>query len=488
MSELWIVWAATFALGAILGVWWMLTRRVLPLERQLAEARELARSQEASAKELRQSQERLEGSFTVLQQVAATISGHPSQPAEMLGAVVSIVARAMEADLCAFLLFDEPSGELVTQPGAFGLGEDEGSLYRVPVTNHQSSSVRVFLSGEPFITGDAQNDPRVQGALSRLWRCHSLLVVPLTLESKRIGVMRVGSFRSNFFTPDHIRLSAVIAEEAVVLVESAMLNRKLSEANQRLSEINRLKDDFVSTVSHEFKTPLTSIKGFLSVLLDGEVGPVNEEQMRFLKIAKSAADRLTDLVSDLLDLAKLESGARMDFVPIELRDMMEQCEDDHAPLAEVRQIKLKLEAPAQPIHVRGDPRWIRQLLDNLLSNALKFTRPNGTVVISAAAKGETAVVTVQDDGIGIALEDQQRVFEKFYRASNRSAINAPGTGLGLAIAKFIIDKHEGRIWVESEPGKGSRFHVALPISREAPAGEAPTESNGSAGKEEKVES
>ncbi|MBI5202779.1 MAG: GAF domain-containing sensor histidine kinase [Elusimicrobia bacterium] len=417
--------------------------------------------------EVQRSKKRLEGGMTTLHQVASTITAPHEGALDSLGAVVSIVAKALNADLCAFLLFDEKAGELVVQPGAYGLSGDEGSMYRLPLNREEASSVRVFRTGQAFMTGDAMNDPAVVQQYARLWKCHSLIVVPLTLEGRRIGVMRVGSFQKDAFTPEQMEFVQLIAEEAVVVLESAMLTRKLEETNQRLAEVNRIKDDFVSTVSHEFKTPLTSIKGFTTVMLEETPGPLTLEQKRFLSIIANATDRLTMLVGDLLDIARLEGGARMEFGPVSLVEALRHCREVHQWQADGRSIEFRVEFPEGLPNVRGDARWLRQVIDNLVSNAIKFTPPGGQVSVSGKDRGDAVEVTVADTGVGISTEDQQHVFEKFYRARNRASINAPGTGLGLAIAKAVVGKHEGKIWFESEAGRGSKFHVLLPAAQRA---------------------
>ncbi|MBI4346800.1 MAG: GAF domain-containing sensor histidine kinase [Elusimicrobia bacterium] len=414
--------------------------------------------------EMQRSKKRLEGGLTTLHEVASTIAAPRSGGGDSLSAVVSIVAKALNADLCAFLLYDEKAGELVVQPGAYGLSGDEGSLYRLPLDKEEASSVRVFRSGIPFMTGDALNDPRVVQQYARLWKCHSLIVVPLTLEGRRIGVLRVGSFQRGFFSPEQMEFVQLLAEEAVVVLESAMLTRKLEETNQRLGEVNRIKDDFVSTVSHEFKTPLTSIKGFTTVMLEETAGPLTLEQKRFLTIIANACDRLTMLVGDLLDIARLEGGARMEFGPVSLVEALRHCREVHQWQADGRSIEFRVEFPEGLPSVRGDGRWLRQVLDNLVSNAIKFTPPGGQVTVAGRERGDAVELTVSDTGVGIAPEDQGHIFEKFYRARNRATVNAPGTGLGLAIAKAVVEKHEGKIWFESEAGRGTTFHVLLPAS------------------------
>lgn len=412
--------------------------------------------------EMERKKKRLEGGLTTLHQVASTIAAPHQAGADSLGAVVSIVAKALNADLCAFLLYDDKAGELVVQPGAYGLSGDEGSLYRLPLSRDEASSVRVFRTGIAFLTGDAMTDPHVVQQYAKLWKCHSLIVVPLTLEGRRIGVMRVGSFQKDIFTRDHLEFVELIAEEAVVVLEAVMLTRKLEETNQRLAEVNRIKDDFVSTVSHEFKTPLTSIKGFTTVMLEETPGPLTLEQKRFLTIIANACDRLASLVSDLLDIARLEGGVRMELVPVSIVDALRHCREVHQWHADGRSIEFQVEFPEALPVIRGDERWLRQVLDNLVSNAIKFTPPGGQVLVIGKDRGDAVQITVSDTGVGIAPEDQAHIFEKFYRARNRSAINAPGTGLGLAIAKAVVDKHEGKIWFESEVGRGSKFHLLLP--------------------------
>jgi len=382
-----------------------------------------------------------------------------------LAAIGAIVARAVEADLVAFLTVDEATGELATQPGAYGLDEQE-MYYRLPLTEERASSVRVFKTRKPFVSGDAQNDPGVIARYASLWRAHSLMVVPLVLEDRVLGVMRVGSRRRAAFSAEALTLVTVVAEEAAVLVETAMLNRRLSETTEQLAALNRMKDEFVSTVSHEFKTPLTTITGFLSVMLEGETGPINEQQMKFLQITKSAAKRLAGLVSDLLDLSRLEGGAKMELRPLDVADLVSQSVENLSPLAIDAGKTLHWSRPERFPRAAADPRWLGLAVDNLISNAIKFTRPGGHIGVDAQDKGEFLMITVADDGIGIPEADRPKLFERFYRASNRGEVSAPGTGLGLAIAREVVSKHGGKIWFESELGKGTTFHFVVPTARE----------------------
>jgi signal transduction histidine kinase len=371
-----------------------------------------------------------------LHEVAQALAASSDQGQSSLAAIVAIVTRAVEADLVAFLILDETTGELVTQPGAFGLDREE-QLYRMPLTESRSSSVRVFTTREPFVTGDAQKDPSVISSYAELWKVHSLLVVPLIVEDRVLGVMRVGSRRRHAFGEEAKALIMVVAGEASVLVETAMLNRQLARTAEQLTALNRMKDDFVSTVSHEFKTPLTTMTGFLSVMLDGQTGIITDQQVKFLKIIRAAAKRLSGLVSDLLDLSHLEGGAKMDPQPLDMAALIDQSVENHQPAAADGGKTLIWTAPKGLPLVLGDGRWLGLVVDNLISNALKFSRAGGRVRIEASDKGEFLMIAVHDNGIGIPPQDQEKIFERFFRASNRAEVNAPGTGLGLAISREV---------------------------------------------------
>ena len=234
-------------------------------------------------------------------------------------------------------------------------------------------------------------------------------------------------------------------------------------------EIDRLKSEFVATVSHELRTPMTSIRGYVDVLLMGAAGAVNENQAHFLHIIKNNTERLNVLVNDLLDVSRIESG-RVTLSPqaLDLReiaedvigDVLRRSQEENKPMA------LSLEAPKRLPHVYGDIERVRQVLGNLVDNAYHYTPENGTIIVNIHPNGGSEVqVDVKDNGIGIPLEDQARVFERFYRGEHPLVLQTPGTGLGLSIVKQIVEMHKGRIWMKSTgvPGDGSTFSFTLPI-------------------------
>jgi signal transduction histidine kinase len=240
-------------------------------------------------------------------------------------------------------------------------------------------------------------------------------------------------------------------------------------------EAERVKDDFIATVSHEFRTPLTSIQGYLDLVLEGEAGELTDGQRAFLGVARRNAERLLRLVGDLLFVSRLEAQSlALERAEVDLAEIARESVEAAAPLAEERGTTLALHAEQVP-PVYGDRARLGQLLDNLLSNAVKFTGRDGRVEVKAERVDGAVLVTVSDTGIGIPAEELERLFERFFRSSNATARSIPGTGLGLTIAKAIAEGHGGSISVRSEEGVGTTVIVGVPV---APAATTETCSRG----------
>jgi signal transduction histidine kinase len=235
----------------------------------------------------------------------------------------------------------------------------------------------------------------------------------------------------------------------------------LASQNDQLRELDRLKDDLISLVSHELRTPLTSIVGYLDLVVeDGET--LTEEQRSFLEVVGRNAKRLLSLVSDLLFVAQSEAGRmELERAPLVLRELIENAVSAAVPTAQTRSIDLTF-ACHDAGNVVGDDQRLAQVVDNLLSNALKFTPPGGSVAVTLRKDGNTVLVEVADTGFGISPEEQERLFTRFFRTESAVKQAIQGTGLGLSIAKAIVEGHGGTIGVESADGKGATFRVALP--------------------------
>jgi len=260
--------------------------------------------------------------------------------------------------------------------------------------------------------------------------------------------------------------SLAAAQESRSEAESA--RRTLAEQNKRLRELDRLKDEFLSLVSHELRTPLTSIRGYLDLVLDEEAGELNSEQRRFLEAVERNSGRLLRLVGDLLFVAQADAGRlSLEQAKVDLASLAADCVEGVAPTAAEKSINLILSATPVPAFV-GDRGRLGQVLDNLVSNALKFTPEGGTVEVSTKLSGDHVSIEVSDNGIGIPAADQPRLFERFFRSSVAEEQAIPGTGLGLAIVKAIVEAHKGEITIESDPGGGgTTFRVDLPLTAEA---------------------
>ena len=235
-------------------------------------------------------------------------------------------------------------------------------------------------------------------------------------------------------------------------------------------EVDRLKSEFVATVSHELRTPMTSIRGYTDVLLMGAAGAMNENQTHFLNIIKNNTERLNILVNDLLDVSRIESG-RVTLSPqaLDMREIAEDVIEDvlRRSQEENKPMGVSLDAPKKLPFVYGDIERVRQIMANLVYNAYHYTPENGTIKVNIQPLngGHEVQVDVEDNGVGISLEDQERVFQRFYRGEHPLVLATPGTGLGLSIVKQIVEMHNGRIWMKSSgiPGEGSTFSFTLPV-------------------------
>ncbi len=230
----------------------------------------------------------------------------------------------------------------------------------------------------------------------------------------------------------------------------------------RLKELERIRQDFVANVSHELRTPLTTIKGYTETLLDGMVK--EEVALGFLRVIQKHTDRLTKIVEDLLMLSKIESREfQLNLEPLPLADVLEdvlELVDENAKKHQVTLLKTDL---PNSLFVRADRNYLEQILVNLLDNAIKYNRKGGKILISAILNSQNEVeVAIRDNGIGIPQEDLHRIFERFYRVDKGRSKELGGTGLGLSIVKHLVQAQGGRVWAESQLGKGSTFYFTLP--------------------------
>jgi signal transduction histidine kinase len=232
-------------------------------------------------------------------------------------------------------------------------------------------------------------------------------------------------------------------------------------------EADRAKRDFISSVSHELRTPLTSIKGYVDLLLLGAAGPLGEGQLSFLSVVKNNANRLMDLINDILEIGRIDADKiRLNFEHVSMGDILQDVLQTMRAEIERKSTMVKVDVEPDLPQIPADLRRVTQVVLNLVSNAVKYTYPGAHVTLRAFINPAGLLQTdVEDDGVGILPEQQQHLFRRFYRADNPLRDEVGGTGLGLSIAKSFVELHGGEMWVQSESGKGSTFSFMLPLTQ-----------------------
>jgi PAS domain S-box-containing protein len=315
----------------------------------------------------------------------------------------------------------------------------------------------VQLAGRPlptlFAGVSAEEQEAVSEALAevRAHPRHQEQLIPLSVTVHRGELIIQASFMPMF---DERQVFAGI----VIVFRDVTRERGIAQA----------KNEFVSVVAHELRTPLTSIKGYTDLILQGALGEVNGKQQHFLEIVKTNVDRLSELISDLLDTARIEAGrARLEIEPVQVTSIVREVCDSLAETIRERGLSLAIEADPAVSTVQADRNRLIQVLMNLLSNAYRYTPAGGSITVSVRLDTDAVLVEVADTGIGIAPEDQEKIFERFYRADQEIVNQQTGTGLGLPIARSLVELHGGRLWLESELGVGSTFRFTLPAQGQA---------------------
>jgi signal transduction histidine kinase len=306
----------------------------------------------------------------------------------------------------------------------------------------------------------------------RLGDYRTILCMPMLREGLAIGVLVLTRSEVRPFTDKQIELVTTFADQAAIAIENVRLFNEIQDKSRQLEEASKHKSQFLANMSHELRTPLNAILGYTELILDNIYGEMPEKARAVLERLQANGRHLLGLINDVLDLSKIEAGQlTLSLDDYSLSDVVHGVVSAVEPLAAEKRLAFKVEvAPDLPTG-RGDGRRLSQVLLNLLGNAIKFT-DKGEVAIRASTTNGAFTVAVCDTGPGIAAADQGKIFEEFQQADSSITRKKGGTGLGLSISKRIIEMHRGRIWVESEPGKGSTFYLTVPVRVEAQAGQA----------------
>jgi signal transduction histidine kinase len=249
-----------------------------------------------------------------------------------------------------------------------------------------------------------------------------------------------------------------------ILEDVTQTKNQLDVAYAALKQADQMKSDFMNMAAHELRTPLTPLKGYVEMLLEGTMGRITSAQKSALEMIAKSVERAIHLINSLLNVSRIETG-KMTFVfqPVSVYELVNDAVVNVQSMVAEAGHSLTVNVPKGLLYVNGDRAMLTNVVENLLVNAVKYTERGGKITIEAFDEGDNVHLTVSDTGIGIPEEEQEKIFDKFYQVSRGNSRWAKGIGIGLYVAKYVMEKHNGKIWVESEVGKGSVFHVLFPI-------------------------
>jgi signal transduction histidine kinase/DNA-binding response OmpR family regulator len=386
----------------------------------------------------------------------------------LLGRAVNLISSRFGYYHASIFLIDD-SGEYAVVRESTGIAGEEmkrdGHKLRV---GSKSVIGRVTSTGEALILNDVEKDAS-HHPNPLLPNTRAELGIPMKIGERIIGALDVQSVEIDAFSTDDVAVLQVLADQVAVAVDNARSYALSQQAVEEMRKADRLKSQFLANMSHELRTPLNSIIGFSRVILKGIDGPVNDIQSQDLTAIYNSGQHLLGLINDVLDLSKIEAG-KMELAiedGVNLSDLVQSVMATVAGLVKDKPIQLHRQIPQDLPSLHADPMKVRQILLNLLSNAAKFT-DQGSITVTAKVEESPAgfpemVVNVIDTGSGIAPEDQDKLFQPFMQVDGSLTRKTGGTGLGLSICRALVEMHGGRIGLESQAGKGSRFYFTLPI-------------------------
>lgn len=377
--------------------------------------------------------------------------------------VVDASRHLLEGDITVILLRGEDEEELHL---AASSGLDwEAAGEELPLD--EGLVQHILSAGTPYVLDDLANQPAPIRSLLEKGGITSLAAVALVLDQQTMGVLCAGRRTSVAFSQDDVAFLSALAQEAALAIRNARLYEWERKQVEQLRTLEALQASFVSVVSHELRTPLTCIKTSVDMLEDSSATELPEVRRELLHTITHHTGRLEAMVEDLLDATRLEAGQlTLSLQPTDPRLLVARTVRAFAPLVENRKQVLELDLPETLEPVPLDRHRVEQVLTNLISNAHRFAGKGGHLRVGLNTTDEYLELTVADDGPGISIDEQERIFDKFYVVTDGRGL--AGVGLGLYIARQLVELHDGRIWVESVPGKGATFRVVIPKQRQNP--------------------
>lgn len=400
---------------------------------------------------------------------------------ELLQKVLETLTSDLHYDR-AMISFYDPARQVITDARVLGFSPEIRAFVRareIPVADPVSPEGLVLLQGQPVLVGDVQAlwdrlHPLNQ-QLALLMQSKAWVAVPLKIKDRILGSLTVDRMQAHSLTQDDLELMMTVAHQAAIALDNAFayeqiehlnlgLEAKVRARTAELEQGDRLRAQFLSHVSHELKTPLTSIKGFSQNLLDGLTGPLNEKQQRYLTRVLENSDRLIRMIEALLDRTRIETG-RLDLIPgeIDLGHCVVDAVEQLRLLAQAKQQTLEAVPPPVSLMVWADRDRLIQIVTNLVQNAVKFTPEGGSIVVTVRQENQTfAWVSVRDTGPGIPPEFLDQIFDPFFRVKQARS-GTKGLGLGLSIVRTLVELHGGTIAARSESGQGAELYFTIPV-------------------------
>ncbi len=384
----------------------------------------------------------------------------------VLDTLVESATRLCAADKGTIFLRDGDVFRLRANQG-FSREAEDYARENPMQANRGSATGRVVLDNKAVHIPDVLADPEYTvSGYQKTFGYRTILSVPLLREGMAIGVFSLTRDEVSPFTEKQVDLVTTFADQAVIAIENVRLFDEIQEKSHQLEEASKHKSQFLANMSHELRTPLNAILGYTELIADGVYGDTPEKVQATLKRVMTNGRHLLGLINDVLDLSKIEAGQlTLSLADYSMKDVVHNVYGAVEPLAAEKKLTFKAEIAPDMAAGHGDERRLTQVLLNLVGNAIKFT-DDGEVVIKASQNNGAFSVKVCDTGPGISEDDQKKLFQEFQQADSSTTKKKGGTGLGLAISKKIIEMHGGRIWLESQVGKGSTFAFTLPTRAE----------------------
>lgn len=434
------------------------------------------------------------GQLTLLYQTGMIVNSTLDREA-LIDTALSAIKHNLQFDRVLLSFYDQDN-KVSHDARLIGVSSEIAAFARslnTPVTDSSSIEGQLLLEGTPILIKDIRSvwdrlHPLSQ-QLASVTHAQSIIAVPLKIKNRVIGSLTVDRLQDNALNEEDLNVLMTVANQLAIALEHAaafrqieemniglegkvqerttalaQVNQELQQSNRRLQELDHLKSAFVSVASHELRTPMTAIRALVENMLDGVTGSLTEQQSHYLSRVKYNINRLTRMITDLLDLSRIEAGrVELRLEPVPVAGLIEDVVENLRSMTDKKSLILEVLHSSNPPPIQADRDKVVQILTNLIGNAIKFTPSGGTIKVKTKVQDDTYMhFGVFDTGCGIQPDELPRVFEKFFRGESIQT-EVRGAGLGLAIAKSLVELHGGQIGAESTPGIGSHFFFTIPL-------------------------